>query len=239
MSSKKNRKATTTATKAKRTRTAKAAEADATLVEGTPPALTPAPTAPTEAAHAEEAQAETPQATVPPEPEQVAAAQALADEALMPAEPTNGWPPAEPQAEVGQLSPITAATYEPQAVQTPAEPGATGTPPAPSATDQSPAPAAPAKPKQVRKVRQTEGGGTQKKASALDAAARVLGEEGQAMTCKELIAAMAAKGYWSSPGGKTPEATLYSAVLRELQAKGEQARFVKAERGKFALRTTG
>jgi hypothetical protein len=28
------------------------------------------------------------------------------------------------------------------------------------------------------------------------------------MTCKELIGAMAAKGYWTSPGGKTPEATL-------------------------------
>ena len=49
---------------------------------------------------------------------------------------------------------------------------------------------------------------------------------------------MADKGYWSSPGGKTPHATLYSAILREIQAKGDQARFVKAERGKFALRDT-
>jgi hypothetical protein len=51
-----------------------------------------------------------------------------------------------------------------------------------------------------------------------------------------LIAAMAAKGYWSSPRGRTPAATLYSAILRELQTKGETARFIKTERGKFAQR---
>ena len=58
------------------------------------------------------------------------------------------------------------------------------------------------------------------------------------MNCVELIEAMASKGYWSSPAGKTPHATLYAAILRELQTKGEKARFVKADRGKFALRTT-
>jgi hypothetical protein len=74
------------------------------------------------------------------------------------------------------------------------------------------------------------------KLSALDAAAKVLAETGQAMTCQELIGAMAAKGYWSSPAGKTPAATLYSAMLREAATKGDQARFVKVGRGKFALR---
>ena len=73
-----------------------------------------------------------------------------------------------------------------------------------------------------------------KKLSALDAAARVLGENGQAMNCQEMIKAMAAKGYWSSPGGKTPSATLYSSILRELKTKGADARFRKTERGKFA-----
>ncbi len=72
--------------------------------------------------------------------------------------------------------------------------------------------------------------------SALDAAARVLGEEMRPMGCPELIGAMAAKGYWTSPGGKTPAATLYSAILRELQTKGDQARFVKVGKGMFALR---
>ena len=51
-----------------------------------------------------------------------------------------------------------------------------------------------------------------KKLSALDAAAQVLTETGQPMTCPELIAAIAAKGYWTSPAGKTPQATLHTAV---------------------------
>jgi len=75
-----------------------------------------------------------------------------------------------------------------------------------------------------------------KKLSALDAAAVVLGESDRAMNCQELIAAMAARGYWQSPKGRTPAGTLYAALLRELQTKGEQARFCKTDRGKFALR---
>ena len=59
------------------------------------------------------------------------------------------------------------------------------------------------------------------KLSALDAAAKVLGETGQSMSCAELIAAMAAKGYWSSPKYKTPASALYAAVQRELQSRGE------------------
>src|SRR6266849_6429045 len=74
-----------------------------------------------------------------------------------------------------------------------------------------------------------------KKTSALDAAARVLEEAGQPMTCTEMIEAMAAKAYWTSPKGATPAATLYSAVLRDIAAKGKDARFVKTERGKFGL----
>jgi hypothetical protein len=70
---------------------------------------------------------------------------------------------------------------------------------------------------------------------ALDAAAKGLAETGQPMRCTELIAAMAAKGYWTSPGGKTPASTLYAALLRELKTKKDQARFRKAERGKFGL----
>jgi hypothetical protein len=73
-----------------------------------------------------------------------------------------------------------------------------------------------------------------KKLSALDAAAKVLAETGQAMTCAALIEAMAAKGYWTSPGGKTPSATLYSAILKELKTKGANARFKKTDRGQFA-----
>jgi hypothetical protein len=75
---------------------------------------------------------------------------------------------------------------------------------------------------------------TRRKPSALDAAARVLSEIGQPMSCRELVDAMAEKGYWSSPGGKTPHATLYSAIIRQIATKGNDARFKKVERGKFA-----
>ena len=73
-----------------------------------------------------------------------------------------------------------------------------------------------------------------KRTSALDAAAKVLAESGEPLNTKQMIEAMAEKGYWTSPGGKTPHATLYSAILREIKAKGSDARFVKSERGKFA-----
>ena len=71
--------------------------------------------------------------------------------------------------------------------------------------------------------------------SALDAAARVLSEAGQPMTCPELIQAMASKGYWTSPAGKTPAGTLHAAIVREIKVKNEQSRFRKTERGKFGL----
>jgi vancomycin resistance protein YoaR len=74
------------------------------------------------------------------------------------------------------------------------------------------------------------------KTSALDAAAKVLSEAGEPMTTKAMIEAMAAKNYWTSPGGATPHATLYSALLREINTKGKDARFVKTERGKFAAK---
>jgi hypothetical protein len=75
-----------------------------------------------------------------------------------------------------------------------------------------------------------------KKLSALDAAARVLRESGQSMSCPELIAQMAAKGYWTSPKGKTPASTLYAALTREIRLKGEAARFVQTGPGRFAYR---
>ena len=73
------------------------------------------------------------------------------------------------------------------------------------------------------------------KLSALDAAARVLSESQQPMTCPELIAAMAARGYWTSPAGKTPQATLHAALTREIKLKKDQSRFCKTQRGRFAL----
>ena len=75
----------------------------------------------------------------------------------------------------------------------------------------------------------------QTRARLIDAAAKVLGEKQEPMTTKEMIEQMAAKGYWSSPNGQTPAATLYSAILREITTKGKEARFKKADRGLFAV----
>ena len=74
-----------------------------------------------------------------------------------------------------------------------------------------------------------------KRISGLDAAAKVLEETGQPMNAKEMVEAALAKNLWKSPGGKTPHATVYSAIIREIAAKGSESRFRKAERGKFAF----
>src|SRR5262249_28738221 len=71
------------------------------------------------------------------------------------------------------------------------------------------------------------------KLSALDAAAKILEESGQAMNCQAMIQEMAAKVYWTPPNGKPPAATLYSALLREIKLKGKQSRFQKTARGQF------
>lgn len=73
-----------------------------------------------------------------------------------------------------------------------------------------------------------------KKLSALDAAAQVLAGNGGAMNTKEMIEAMAAQKLWESPNGKTPAATLYAAILREVTTKGTGSRFQKTEPGQFA-----
>ncbi len=109
---------------------------------------------------------------------------------------------------------------------------ATENPPTePQQAAQTPETAAPSQP--------AETNGSGGKMSALDAAARVLAEKGEAMTTRELIGAMAVKGYWTSPGGKTPAATLYSAIVREITVKGDKSRFSKAAKGRFSLKTTG
>jgi HB1, ASXL, restriction endonuclease HTH domain len=88
------------------------------------------------------------------------------------------------------------------------------------------------------KATSPRGASKEKKYSALNAAAQVLQETGKAMTCPELIAQMAARGYWSSPKGKTPWSTLYAALAREIKLKGAAARFQKTGRGTFAYRVT-
>jgi hypothetical protein len=73
-----------------------------------------------------------------------------------------------------------------------------------------------------------------KRPSGLDAAAKVLEETGQPMNVKEIVEVAFTKGYWK-PAGRTPAATLASALIREIAKKGGDSRFRKSDRGKFVL----
>ena len=75
---------------------------------------------------------------------------------------------------------------------------------------------------------------TSSKPGGLSAAVRVLQEANEPLNCQEMIKRMLEKGYWKTEG-KTPSATIYSAILREIKEKGTDARFRKTERGKFEL----
>ena len=75
--------------------------------------------------------------------------------------------------------------------------------------------------------------------SALDAAAQLLVKSKEPLSCRQLIERMADEGLWKSPGGATPDRTLYSAMLREIATKGKDSRFVRVERGRFARRALG
>ena len=97
------------------------------------------------------------------------------------------------------------------------------------------APASTAKPKKKAAGKKAKAP-KDKRLSAIDAAAQVLAKAKAPMNAKELIAKLEADGLWTSPGGKTPWATLYSAIIREIGLKGKEARFVKTERGKFAAK---
>ena len=74
-----------------------------------------------------------------------------------------------------------------------------------------------------------------KRLSALDASAQVLASSKEPRKTKSLIAEMEKKGLWTSPGGKTPAATLYAAIIREIGTKKREARFIKTERGLFTI----
>jgi len=73
-----------------------------------------------------------------------------------------------------------------------------------------------------------------KRTGCLAAAVQVLAKAERAMGCKEMVEAMLAQGLWKT-AGKTPAATLYAAVIREIAAKGDKSRFRKTDRGMFEL----
>ena len=70
--------------------------------------------------------------------------------------------------------------------------------------------------------------------SLLNAAAAVLERSDEPLSVKAIIAKAKESGLWTPGSGKTPEQTLYSAIIREMRDKGETARFRKEGRGLFA-----
>jgi len=77
------------------------------------------------------------------------------------------------------------------------------------------------KPKQAKSPKELK----EKRISGLDAAAQVLRESNEPMTAKAIVETAEANGIWKSPGGKTPHATVYSAIIREIAKKGADSRF--------------
>ncbi len=74
-----------------------------------------------------------------------------------------------------------------------------------------------------------------KSMSLLDAAAYVLKSAKQPLSTREIVELVIAQRLWIA-NGSTPWATLNVALNRDMQTNGSKSRFVKAERGKYALR---
>lgn len=73
--------------------------------------------------------------------------------------------------------------------------------------------------------------------SLMDAAIHILSlGTGNPMRCKDIVDLVVKRELWTPGKGKTPASTLYSSILREITTKGDACRFVKTERGKFALK---
>ena len=78
----------------------------------------------------------------------------------------------------------------------------------------------------------------ERKPGILTLAADVLRDAKAPMDCKAIVEKVLAKGLWHTKG-KTPAATLYAAIIREIAAKGKETRFHKTDRGMFELSAAG
>ena len=79
-----------------------------------------------------------------------------------------------------------------------------------------------------------DGGKKAKRMTGLDAAAKVLADAGKPLGCKTIVERMLATGLWKTTG-KTPAATIYAAIFREIAGRGSKSRFRKVDRGQFGL----
>ncbi len=73
--------------------------------------------------------------------------------------------------------------------------------------------------------------------SGLDAAAQVLGRAKEPLDAKTIAERAIAAGWKTN--GATPHATLYAAMIREIAAKGKEARFAKVDKGRFTAAGKG
>ena len=109
--------------------------------------------------------------------------------------------------------------------------------PAPAKAAKASAPrAASAKPAPARAAAEPSAKAVPRKGlGLLSAAAAVLERSDAPMSVRAMIAEAKSQGLWTPGAGKTPEQTLYSAIIREIKDKGEAARFRKEGRGLFAF----
>lgn len=125
-----------------------------------------------------------------------------------------------------------------------AKPGAAAVEPKPAAAEPKPtavepkrkpaaAPAAAPAPEPDATEKPQRGGG---KLSLIDAAAKILEDATEPMGVKEMFEEAKRRRLWTPGAGKTPIQTLYSSIYREIKEKGNEARFRKAGRGRFAFK---
>ena len=70
-----------------------------------------------------------------------------------------------------------------------------------------------------------------KRVSGLDLAAKVLASAKEPLNTKTIAERVIAAGWVTK--GATPHATLYAAIIREIDLKGAESRFKKTDRGLF------
>ncbi|HAI11285.1 MAG TPA: hypothetical protein DCM28_06235 [Phycisphaerales bacterium] len=81
---------------------------------------------------------------------------------------------------------------------------------------------------------------TGKPMSLINAAAHILSQDApKPMRCKDIVEQAIEQKLWQLGKGLTPASTLYAAIGREIKTKGNESRFIKAERGMFTLKKQG
>ena len=140
----------------------------------------------------------------------------------------NGW-----TVETRSGKTLTVKNLEPLQGETATSAGKASSPA--KAKTAKPAKAAAPKPSAPKeKATADKGDAPRKGLSLLSAAAAVLERSDEPLSVKAIIAKAKESGLWTPGSGKTPEQTLYSAIIREMRDKGDTARFRKEGRGLFA-----